>query len=293
MEEVIVERSDHGPFERIALTIDGPPLPAQLSVYRSGGTLFDSGGARVASALIEALRDTPPRRVILTHQHEDHAGGVGALRAAFGPLPVFAPAAHVEILKRDDPLPAYRLRMWGAPTPILDACPVHTGARLECDGVTVEAVATPGHTPGHLAYVAEDEGRVYALTGDLYLGGRPVDVWWESAAADQIRSCRELAGHGEALTILPTHGKVREDGAGRLLALASYTEERAARVEACARELGTRDYWRIADACLGTDPGMAAFSRGEFSRACFVRAVLDPVRSLPATPVRDASSAAP
>jgi len=102
--DVIVERSLHGPFERIVLTLRSQPA-SQLSVHRCGDTLFDAGSPRSAHALVEALRHEPPKRLVCTHQHEDHVGGVHALRAAFGHLPLYVPAPHVALLKTFDSVP--------------------------------------------------------------------------------------------------------------------------------------------------------------------------------------------
>src|SRR5690349_7030646 len=97
-ELIQIQRTRIGPFERIVLNAPDPIKPASLSVYRVGDTLIDSGGTRVAHALVDALRDDPPRRVLLTHQHEDHAGGVGALRRAFGHIPVHAERRYLSLL---------------------------------------------------------------------------------------------------------------------------------------------------------------------------------------------------
>ena len=63
MSEVIdLKRTQHGPFERLMLTAPDVFKPAAQSVYRIGDTLIDTGGTRVADALVEALRHDPPRR---------------------------------------------------------------------------------------------------------------------------------------------------------------------------------------------------------------------------------------
>ena len=210
---------------------------------------------------------------------------MAALRAAFGHIPVHAPRPHLPLLASLGPVPPYRDSFWGSATPIDDAIAYDEGDLFEAGDVQVEAVPTPGHTPGHMALVASVAEGVFALTGDLYIGARPVNGWYESAADDLVASCRRLAAHGDALRMLPTHGRVRDAGARRLSGLADFIAERADRVRAAVDELGTRDLWTIAEHCFGPDDGHALLSRGEFSRACFVRSVVDPVRTLPASPV--------
>ena len=87
--------------------------------------------------------------------------------------------------------------------------------------------------------------------------------------------------------MLPTHGRVRADGRGALLdlvaAVAPVCErvERAAAERAVSAHPGAAELWSIAAAVLGPDNGRAVMTEGEWSHACFVRSVLDPVRALP------------
>jgi glyoxylase-like metal-dependent hydrolase (beta-lactamase superfamily II) len=277
---IVVTRSRHGPFERIVLAATEPPR-SQLSVYRVGDLLVDTGGTRVAEPLAEALRADPPRRILCTHQHEDHAGGIQALRRAFGALPAHLPALHAPMLRDFARVPGYRALAWGDPEPVADALSYEGGARFEAGGVTLEAVPTPGHTPGHMALVAAVGGLRYALTGDLYVTDRPLTAWYESAADDMVRSCRALAAL-PGLCMLPTHGAVRPDGEVALAAVADLVDREADRVRAAADRLGTVEPAAIAIALYGPEGSFAQRSGGEFSLAGFVRSVLAPVRSLPA-----------
>lgn len=283
---VELSRSRHGPFERIHLSSPLGRHAAALSVYRVGDLLIDTGGTRVAAALAEALRDHPPRRIVCTHQHEDHAGAATSLRRAFGAIPVHVPAAHVALLRSFDRVPPYRASHWGNPEPIPDAIGFEEGAVFESGGVALEAVPTPGHTPGHMALVARVGGEQLALTGDLYTGPRPLAAFFESAADDLVRSCRLLAARGPGLRMLPTHGRVRWDGAVAVAEVADLVERHAEAVLAASHRLGTREPSAVARQVFGAEGEMAGASGGEFSFAAFVRSVLDPVRALPATPVR-------
>lgn len=291
LRETTVERTRHGPFERIVLMRpaayavgDMPPI-AQLSVYRAGRWLIDSGGTRFAEALVEALRATPIEGVILTHQHEDHAGGLAALRRAFGAIPIFAPRGHLAIIERAAPVPRYRADYWGHPEPVGELQPFDPGARFELGPVTVEAIETPGHTVDHVTFLGETTGEVWAVSGDLYLSKRPCPIYYEAAIDALLTSYRRLATIGPALRLLPTHGKTREDGARTLSESADWIAREVEAIHAIAAELATRDPHAIAAARYGAEDLMGDLTRGEISRAAFVRGVIDPVRTLPAAPI--------
>ncbi|MCU7703640.1 rhodanese-like domain-containing protein [Streptomyces albidoflavus] len=93
--------------------------------------------------------------------------------------------------------------------------PVHDGDSVSVDqDLTLHAVATPGHTPHHTAYVLHEAGTpVAAFTGgSLLIGtvGRPDLVeprLTEELARAQHASAHRLAGTlPDATAVLPTHG---------------------------------------------------------------------------------------
>ncbi|GAA1414704.1 MBL fold metallo-hydrolase [Kitasatospora putterlickiae] len=94
---------------------------------------------------------------------------------------------------------------------------VHDGDDFDVDpaaGLTLRAVATPGHTPHHTSYVLAEAGRpVAAFTGgSLLIGtvGRPDLVeprLTEDLARAQHASAHRLAdGLADDVAVLPTHG---------------------------------------------------------------------------------------
>ncbi|MEW2131812.1 MBL fold metallo-hydrolase [Streptomyces sp. NPDC005435] len=94
---------------------------------------------------------------------------------------------------------------------------VRDGDRVAVDptaGLAVRALATPGHTPHHTAYVLEENGTAVAVFtgGSLLTGtvGRPDLVeprLTERLAREQYASAHRLAGElPDGTAVLPTHG---------------------------------------------------------------------------------------
>ena len=138
---------------------------------------------------------TQPSRVLLTHRHRDHLGGVEQLRARFRGLRVSK----------------MRHRDAGLPEPIED---LRDGEVVHGDDVTLLPVYTPGHASDHLCYYLAEERALF--TGDVVLGGSttviPAD---DGDLLDYLASLRRLLGL-DVRRIYPAHGPVIEDGPARI-----------------------------------------------------------------------------
>jgi glyoxylase-like metal-dependent hydrolase (beta-lactamase superfamily II) len=136
-----------------------------------------------------------PSRVILTHRHRDHMGGVGQLRARFRGLRV------AKMIHRDG----------GLPEPIDD---LRDGQRVEGEGVTLLPVHTPGHASDHLCYYLVEEKALF--TGDVILGGSTTVIPSDDGdLIDYMDSLHRLQ-RLDVRRIYPAHGPVIEDAPGKI-----------------------------------------------------------------------------
>jgi len=103
-----------------------------------------------ASSIIETLKGTEPKYILLTHDHYDHTGTLASLRSRLK-VPLAAHAADSAALK--------------TPPEISLA----DGDTITLGNLKVTALHTPGHTPGSLCFKI---GK-YLIAGDTIFPGGP------------------------------------------------------------------------------------------------------------------------
>lgn len=162
--------------------------------------VLDAAGGRVATAL-------------LTHRHLDHGAGAAA----------FARTAGCGVRAVD---PAWRVGDEG----------LADGVVVEGAGVTLEVVATPGHTSDSVSVLATyaDGSPPDLLTGDTVLGfGSTVITHPDGDLGDYLASLDRLVvlvAERSVGRVLPGHGPVVDDPAAVLAGYRQHRLERLAQV---------------------------------------------------------------
>ena len=187
----------------------GPGTNTYL-VGRSDPILIDTGAgvAGYMDVFVDYLGERAwrqPSRVILTHRHVDHLGGVSHLRERFPGLPV------AKMIHKDTGLPE-------------GTADLRDGQVVQGDGVTLRAIHTPGHASDHLCYFLEAERALFS--GDLILNGSTSVIPDEDGdLADYMASLRRVQALG-VRRIYPAHGPVVEDAPAKIQEYIDHRMER-------------------------------------------------------------------
>ncbi len=242
-----------GPFGIWQATIAGHVNVYLVKPERGPSALVDAGPAGAESmeevrALLAAAKVKPEQvdRIVLTHAHPNHAGGLAGARELLPKAELCASAFDAQYLRQparqtDDDLKRLKVlfRRWGAPSESKDLVAaalgsyrsrrvwpespaaasteitreLREGAEVELGGAAFRVIEAPGHHAGALLFYHPDGGELF--TGDnVAMEPVPMPMLSTGRDGERIVSGPALVDGLERLkdlapkTVFPGHGAV-------------------------------------------------------------------------------------
>ncbi|WP_059049008.1 MBL fold metallo-hydrolase [Paenibacillus senegalimassiliensis] len=197
------------------------PVNCYLVEEQDGLTLIDTGMSFSAKGILQTAErlGQPITRIVLTHAHLDHVGGLDLLKEALPDVPVYISRRDALLLEGD-----LSLLPEEPNTPIRGSVPTKVKTRADVllqDGDHVGsllAIAVPGHTPGSMAFLDTRNriliaGDAFQTRGGIAVSGKvkpwfpfpALATWCKTEAIESARKLIELqpallaVGHGPML----------------------------------------------------------------------------------------------
>lgn len=182
-----VVENEHIQINRLELGPFGTNSYILICQKTNESVVVDAPGE--AGMVVERLKETQPKYILMTHDHFDHIGGLVELRSALE-VPVAAHLADANDL------------------PLEPDLLLNDGDEILIGAIKLMVLHTPGHTPGGLCFLTDK----YLIAGDTLFPGGPGKTQSPADFRRIIESITQrlfvlpgetkvFPGHGEATTI--------------------------------------------------------------------------------------------
>jgi glyoxylase-like metal-dependent hydrolase (beta-lactamase superfamily II) len=183
----IIVKDEHIQINRLELGPFGTNSYILICQKTNESVVVDAPGE--AGMVVERLKETQPKYILMTHDHFDHIGGLVELRSALE-VPVAAHPADANDL------------------PLEPDLLLNDGDEILIGAIKLRVLHTPGHTPGGLCFLTDK----YLIAGDTLFPGGPGKTQSPDDFRQIVESITEklfelpedtqvYPGHGEATTI--------------------------------------------------------------------------------------------
>lgn len=173
-DRIQIEKLELGPFG----------TNAYILVCRNTGVSVIVDAPADAGKILESLKGTRPKYILITHNHMDHTGALAELKSTLD-LPI---AAHADDAGRL-PVPADQL--------------LNDGDVVSFGEIKLSVLYTPGHTPGSICFLTGS----YLIAGDTLFPDGPGKT---GSPADFKRILNSLTGKifvlADDTQVFPGHG---------------------------------------------------------------------------------------
>jgi glyoxylase-like metal-dependent hydrolase (beta-lactamase superfamily II) len=258
----------HGPIVKFlcARSVLGRAI-YHTAAYWVDGLLIDSGCARTAAALGQALASLPVEQIVNTHSHEDHIGANGLLQQT-RKVSLLAHPLALPILAdpRLQPLQLYRRFFWGSPQPS-QGDPVSEW--LQTRHHRFQVIHTPGHSLDHICVYEPQEG--WLFSGDTFIGGKDRAARPDYDIYAMIASLKRLASL-RLTWLFPGSGTIRENPADDIRRKVEHLDALGMQIRRLYQQ--GHDIAAIRRRVLGPEPYITYLTLGHFQGKYLIQSYL-------------------
>ncbi|MCX7823189.1 MAG: MBL fold metallo-hydrolase [Syntrophobacterales bacterium] len=234
-------------------------------LYSVDGLLIDTGPWRLANEIKPFLLAFPPKKVVVTHLHEDHCGLAFWINSVYPKVPIYAHGDRIDVSATEAKLPLYRRIFWGRRRPFR-AEPYPN--IVETDLYSFEIIHVGGHSHDHAILYEPKEG--WLFVGDLFLTTRPIVAFYEEITYQTLQALHKMLSL-DFSDLFCSHSGHHSNGRELITKKKEYLEELYERV----RALKERGYAleEIDRMLFPKKPFIVKISQGEWSSANIIKSI--------------------